>query len=97
MNFRVLDSPHQVAILPLLEDEMEDLRALRTMAGLTQIALARLSGVSRMKLSLSECGEAELTREEQIALREALLCTLRARASSIKRVLTQAVQQPAAM
>lgn len=51
---------------------MRELRKLREAAGASQIRIARLSGVPRMRLSLAENGDAELTDAEIAAVRRAI-------------------------
>ena len=51
---------------------MRDIRQMRELVGLSQIALARRAGVSRMRLQLAEAGELELRPEENSALRKAV-------------------------
>ena len=53
-----------------------DLRAMRELAGITQFALSRRSGVSRMRLSLAECGEAELSDKEEEKITNILLAAI---------------------
>jgi len=65
-----------------------DLKELRRMADLTQWELAQRCGVSRMRLSLAECGQVELRPEEIIATREVLLERIESRAAQIKGVLS---------
>jgi transcriptional regulator with XRE-family HTH domain len=50
-----------------------NLKELRRMADLTQFQLAQRCGVSRMRLSLAECGQIELNAKEDSAVRKALL------------------------
>ena len=69
---------------------MQDLRELRRMAGWTQAKASRASGVNRCKLSQAECGEIELTAEEEAALRCELLRAIRDRADRINGVLADA-------
>lgn len=49
-----------------------NLRSHRNALGLSQIRLARLSGVSRFKICLYELGDGSLNQEEQKRVREAL-------------------------
>ena len=69
---------------------MYQIRELRRMAGLTQIRLAHLSGVSRTKLSLAECEQIVLTTREAHAVRAALIRMIQARATEINGVLISA-------
>jgi transcriptional regulator with XRE-family HTH domain len=65
-----------------------NLRELRRMAGLTQWELAQRCGVSRMRLSLAECGQVELRPEEIVATRQVLLERIESRAAQLKGVLS---------
>lgn len=67
--------------------EVMNLKELRAMADLTQFELAQRCGVSRMRLSLAECGQVQLRPEEDRLVREALLGIIESRAAQIKRVL----------
>jgi predicted transcriptional regulator len=49
-----------------------NLRTHRSVLGISQSRLARLSGVSRFKICLFELGDGLLTSDEQIRIREAL-------------------------
>jgi transcriptional regulator with XRE-family HTH domain len=65
-----------------------DLRQLRKMADLTQWELAQRCGVSRMRLSLAECGQVELRPEEETNVRSVLLELIRTRAAQLRGVLS---------
>jgi transcriptional regulator with XRE-family HTH domain len=69
---------------------MKDLREMRQLAGITQFALSQRSGVSRMRLSLAECGEAELDGEELARIRTVLLGAVAARVLQLQAVLAAA-------
>lgn len=64
-----------------------DLKELRRMADLTQFELAQRCGVSRMRLSLAECGQIELNANEDSAVRKTLLGVIEHRAAQLKGVL----------
>jgi DNA-binding XRE family transcriptional regulator len=49
-----------------------DIRELRRMARLTQIELAHLTGINRVKLSFAECHYVTLTAQEESSIREAI-------------------------
>jgi transcriptional regulator with XRE-family HTH domain len=66
---------------------MSDLKTQRKMVGWSQFQLAHQSGVSRMKLSLVECGQAELSAEEEEAVKKALFPAIRARAAELRGIL----------
>jgi transcriptional regulator with XRE-family HTH domain len=64
------------------------LKQLRGMADLTQFQLAQRCGVSRMRLSLAECGQLQLRPDEDSAVRKVLLGVIESRAAQIERVLS---------
>ena len=72
---------------------MIDLRGQRKLAGLTQIELSAKTGVSRMKLSLAECGQAELSESEEAAIRKALLAAIKARAAELEGALSHTISR----
>jgi transcriptional regulator with XRE-family HTH domain len=49
-----------------------DIKKLRKLSGLTQIELAVLAGIDRMRLSFAECKYIELNVKEQSAVRKAI-------------------------
>lgn len=65
-----------------------DLRQLRRMADLTQWQLAQRCGVSRMRLSLAECGQVELRKEEELVIRGVLLEVIESRAEQLRTALS---------
>ena len=65
-----------------------NIRELRRMAGLTQWQLAQRCGVSRMRVSLAECGQVELRQDEESAVRALLLEAIKTCASKIRSVLS---------
>jgi transcriptional regulator with XRE-family HTH domain len=71
------------------KSEMPNIKELRGLADWTQAGTSRASGINRAKLSLAECGEIELSVEEDAALRTVLLRAIRARAERINAVLSQ--------
>jgi len=72
----------------LTGDKLMNLRELRRMAGLTQWQLAQRCGVSRMRISLAECGQLELRQEEEAGVRSVLLDAIKGRESKIRSVLS---------
>jgi transcriptional regulator with XRE-family HTH domain len=66
---------------------MENLRAMRQLAGLTQISLSRRAGVSRMRLQLAEAGQVSLRAEEEASLRSALREAITKQAERLQGVL----------
>ena len=73
------------------------MKKLRKMAGLTQFQLAQRCGISRMRLSLAECEQVELTSEELAAIRNCLFVAIENRAVQIRQMLSSAGSEPAAM
>ena len=61
-----------------------NIKTTRELAGLSQYAVARKAHISRMRISLAECGEIELSVEEQNALRRVLLRALELRALQVR-------------
>lgn len=51
---------------------MDDFRSYRRIGKITQRDVSKLSGVPVWKLSLAECGQADLSPAEEAAVREAL-------------------------
>ena len=72
-----------------MEVHVEELRAKRELAGLSQIALARRAGVSRMRLQLGEAGELVLRPDEIKAVNGALRDAIKRRASALKDALSE--------
>lgn len=52
--------------------KMTDLRKTRVVAGISQFAAAKESGIPRMRLSLAETGQLKLQPKEKEALRSVL-------------------------
>jgi DNA-binding XRE family transcriptional regulator len=65
-----------------------NLKQLRKMAALTQFELAQRCGVSRMKLSLAECGYVDLYPEEVLGVHRALLEAIKNRDAQLRGVLS---------
>jgi predicted transcriptional regulator len=59
-----------------------DLRGARSVVGISQSKLARLSGVSRFKICMYELGDSALTTAEQSQIQE----TLKAEAERLRSV-----------
>lgn len=70
-----------------MEELMKRLRIRRELAGLSQVALARCAGVSRMRLQLAEAGEIELRPEEVETVNRVLQNTIKRRATTLRRAL----------
>jgi transcriptional regulator with XRE-family HTH domain len=66
---------------------MKKLRVRRELADLSQVALARCAGVSRMRLQLAEAGEIELRPEEVETVNRVLHNRIKRRASTLMRAL----------
>jgi len=65
-----------------------DLKHQRTVAGLSQCAVAQRSGIPRMRLSLVECGEIELKPAEVEKIRKVLRTELERRAAKLQNALS---------
>lgn len=63
------------------------IRKLRKLSGMTQYALARLSGVERTRLSLAENGHIRLDTSEYNAVRRALLSAIEQRMTQFSEFL----------
>ena len=74
-----------------------ELKAMRELAGLTQIQLASYSGVSRMKLSLAECGQVELNPQERAELQSVLEKSIRGRITFMNKLLANVKRQAVAL
>lgn len=74
---------------------MKTLRALRERARLTQFTVARKSGVSRMRLSLAECGRLRLRPEEEEAVRQAIREGIEEQTARLQHLLTCKQSKPA--
>ena len=65
-----------------------NLKELRKMATLTQFELAQRCGVSRMRLSLAECGQIHLDAEELATVRRILFAAIENRDAQLRGVLS---------
>jgi transcriptional regulator with XRE-family HTH domain len=70
--------------MPSEEKHPMELKELRKMADLTQFQLAQRCGVSRMRLSLAECGQLDLDPREDAAVRKVLREAIEHRAAQIR-------------
>ena len=66
-----------------------DLRTVRKEAGLSQYTIAQRAGISRMRLSLAECGEIELQPSEIDSIRKALGVEIEKRAGKLQSTLSK--------
>ena len=66
-----------------------DIKCLRKLADLTQFELSQGCGVSRMRISLVECGQVELRPEEATHVRSFLLRAIEGRAAQLRGVLSE--------
>jgi hypothetical protein len=69
------------------EVQLDRLLSLRDISGLSQFSLARKSGVPRVRISLAETGQLELSSQEQERIRTVLLRVIEARARQLQIVL----------
>jgi predicted transcriptional regulator len=60
------------ASIAALEVVMNEIRRLREAVGASQIRIAKLAGISRMRLSLAETGDVDLSAKEVTAVRQAI-------------------------
>jgi transcriptional regulator with XRE-family HTH domain len=72
---------------------VDDLKKPRGMADWTQTKTARVSGISRTKLSQAECREVELSPSEDAAVRRILLAAIRKRATQMQGFLVDAQKE----
>jgi transcriptional regulator with XRE-family HTH domain len=72
---------------------MNELRRLREAAGASQIRIANLAGVSRMRLSLAETGDVELDVKEVAAIRKAIAIFATTGAAELEKVARLAVTE----
>ncbi len=70
-----------------------ELKEARELAGLTQIQLSNRSGVSRMKLSLADCEQVNLTSEESTPVRRVLEASIRERSARMQQIITGTINQ----
>lgn len=68
---------------------MDDLKTARQIADITQFRIARLTGISRTRLSLAENGDVQLKPEELALIQEVLRRHLAVRAREIGSLLSQ--------
>jgi transcriptional regulator with XRE-family HTH domain len=68
---------------------MDDLKAARQIADLSQFHIARLTGISRTRLSLVENGDVQLKPEELSLIQEVLREHLAVRAKEIGSLLQE--------
>lgn len=66
-----------------------DIRGLRRKAGLTQLQLARLCRIGRVRISFFECRYLKPTPQEEIAIHKVLLEAAEERAEEIRKLARQ--------
>jgi transcriptional regulator with XRE-family HTH domain len=66
---------------------MTALRKRRERSGLTQYVVSRRAGVSRMRLSLAECGQLQLRPEEEAAVRRVIREGIEKHTAKLQRIL----------
>jgi len=71
-----------------------DIRQLRKTARITQWELADRTGISRMRLSLAECGYVSLTAAELAAVESATVSTAEARLQQLTQLNKRGNSQP---
>jgi hypothetical protein len=67
--------------------QMEKLVSLRELSGLSQFIVARKSGVPRVRLSLAETRQLELSPEEEARIRAVLLRAIEMRSRELQAAL----------
>lgn len=72
------------------EAGVEEIRRMREAAGASQIRIAKLAGISRMRLSLAETGDAELGPAEIDAVRNAIAAFATTSAAELERIAKSA-------
>jgi transcriptional regulator with XRE-family HTH domain len=70
------------------------LRLLRELAGLSQYELAGLSGISRGRVSLVECGHSSLNEDEQSRAERVLRAAIAERYKSLQSVVERTSETP---
>jgi transcriptional regulator with XRE-family HTH domain len=75
------------------ENAMEEIRRLRESAGASQIRIAKLAGMSRMRLSLAETGEVALAPAEIDAVRKAIAKFATSSAARLERIARSAATE----
>jgi transcriptional regulator with XRE-family HTH domain len=66
---------------------MTALRKRRERSGLTQYVVSRRAGVSRMRLSLAECGQLHLLPEEEAAVCRVIREAIEKHTAQLQRIL----------
>lgn len=69
------------------EDLSKRLKLLRELTGLSQYEFARLSGISRGRVSLVECGHSELNEDEHCRAERVLRVTIADRYKDLKSIV----------
>ena len=67
---------------------MRNIRKSREVAGLSQFAVAKRTGIPRMRLSLAECGEIQLRPDELKSICEVLREEIQRQAARLKNALS---------
>ncbi len=69
------------------KDLSKRMKALRELAGLSQYEFARISGISRGRVSLVECGHSELSDNEHYKAERALRAAIADRYKDFKSII----------
>jgi transcriptional regulator with XRE-family HTH domain len=72
---------------------MYEIRRLREAAGASQIRIAKLAGIPRMRLSLAETGDVDLNIKEAAAVRRAIAKFATTSATQLQKVARLAVDE----
>lgn len=69
------------------ENLSRDLKSIRELTGLSQYEFARLTGISRGRISHVECGHSQLNEDEQCRAERALRAAMRDRYKNFKSIV----------
>ena len=69
------------------ENLSRDLKSIRELTGLSQYEFARLTGISRGRISLVECGHSQLNEDEHCRAERALRAAIADRYKNFKSIV----------
>ena len=72
---------------------MREIRRLREAAGASQIRIAKLAGLPRMRLSLAETGDVDLNIKEVAAVRRAIAKFATTSATELQKIARLALEE----
>ena len=76
------------------ENLSKGLKSLRELTGLSQYEFARLSGISRGRISLVECGHSELNEDEHCRAERVLRPAIADRYKNFKSIVERSPETP---